>query len=373
MSGSIIKLRKRAATGAAGAPSSLASSEPAYNENDNTLYYGFGDDGSGNATSVIPIAGKGAFTDLTSSQTVGGAKTFSVSPIAPTPTTGDNSTKVATTAFVQTAIGGAGGSQSANTVYAGPTTGSAAAPAFRALVAADIPSIPSSKLSDLGSANGAASLDGSGKVPTFQLPSSITGALNYKGTYDASTGVFPSSPAKGDYYVINIAGTISGHAYAIGDWITYDGTQWDYIDNQNKVSSVFGRTGAVVATSGDYTSDQVTEGSTNLYFLASRVLAVVLSGLSTATSSAITATDTVLQAFGKLQAQITTLTSTVTSNAAAALQKTNNLSDLTSPSSARTNLGLGTMATQNASAVAITGGTVDSVTITNSTINGGTF
>jgi hypothetical protein len=29
--------------------------------------------------------------------------------------------------------------QSANTVYAGPTSGSAAAPTFRALVAADIP------------------------------------------------------------------------------------------------------------------------------------------------------------------------------------------------------------------------------------------
>jgi len=35
-------------------------------------------------------------------QTVAGVKTFSSSPIAPTPTTGDNTTKVATTAFVKT-------------------------------------------------------------------------------------------------------------------------------------------------------------------------------------------------------------------------------------------------------------------------------
>ena len=35
-------------------------------------------------------------------QTIAGVKTFSSSPVAPTPTTGDNTTKVATTAFVKT-------------------------------------------------------------------------------------------------------------------------------------------------------------------------------------------------------------------------------------------------------------------------------
>jgi hypothetical protein len=41
-------------------------------------------------------------------------------------------------------------------------------------------------------------------------------------------------------------------------------------DNTDAVSSVFGRTGAVVATSGDYTTTQVTEG-TNLYYTEARV------------------------------------------------------------------------------------------------------
>ena len=41
-------------------------------------------------------------------------------------------------------------------------------------------------------------------------------------------------------------------------------------DNTDAVSSVFGRTGAVVAASGDYTTTQVTEG-TNLYYTEARV------------------------------------------------------------------------------------------------------
>lgn len=61
--------------------------------------------------------------------------------------------------------------------------------------------------------------------------------------------------------------------------------------------------GRISGTSASTTAD-LTEGS-NLYFTAARVLATVLAGLSTATNAVITATDTVLSALGKLQAQIT--------------------------------------------------------------------
>ena len=54
-------------------------------------------------------------------------------------------------------------------------------------------------------------------------------------------------------------------------------------------------------------TDNLPEGSVNLYFTLARVLAVALSGVSFATNAAITASDTVLSAFGKLQKQITDL------------------------------------------------------------------
>jgi len=102
-----IRIKKRSASGSAGAPSSLSPSELAYNENDNKLYYGFGDDGSTPpaASSIIVIGGAGGFFNKTDTR-------------------------------------------SANTILSGPTTGSAAAPTFRSLVAADIPSIAHTKISD---------------------------------------------------------------------------------------------------------------------------------------------------------------------------------------------------------------------------------
>jgi hypothetical protein len=61
------------------------------------------------------------------------------------------------------------------------------------------------------------------------------------------------------------------------------------------------------------TTSDISEG-TNEYFTAARVRAVVLTGLSLATNAVISATDTVLVAFGKLQAQITANLSTLTSH-----------------------------------------------------------
>ena len=53
-----LRIKRWAAGGAAGAPSSLAAAELAYNEQDDTLYYGKGNSG-GSATSILPIGGPG--------------------------------------------------------------------------------------------------------------------------------------------------------------------------------------------------------------------------------------------------------------------------------------------------------------------------
>ena len=72
-----IRIKRRASTGAAGAPSSLKNAELAFNEADNVLYYGYGDDGNGNATSIIGIGGDGNVVSLSGTQTVTGNKTYS--------------------------------------------------------------------------------------------------------------------------------------------------------------------------------------------------------------------------------------------------------------------------------------------------------
>lgn len=69
---------KRRTSGAAGAPASLENAELAFNEVGVVLYYGSGTGGAGGtATEVIAIGGSGAFCDLSSTQTIGGTKTFS--------------------------------------------------------------------------------------------------------------------------------------------------------------------------------------------------------------------------------------------------------------------------------------------------------
>tara|TARA_R100000322_G_scaffold18053_3_gene10576 strand:+ start:442 stop:1488 length:1047 start_codon:yes stop_codon:yes gene_type:complete len=72
----IVRIKRRT-SGSAGAPSSLENAELAFNEVDNTLYYGEGTGGSGgSASSILAIAGDGAFVNKTGTQTISGDKTF---------------------------------------------------------------------------------------------------------------------------------------------------------------------------------------------------------------------------------------------------------------------------------------------------------
>ena len=71
-----IRIKRRASTGSAGAPSSLKNGELAYNEADDILYYGYGVSG-GNAAQIKGIGGTGAYVNSTAAQTVAGVKTLS--------------------------------------------------------------------------------------------------------------------------------------------------------------------------------------------------------------------------------------------------------------------------------------------------------
>lgn len=97
-----LRIKRRDSTGVAGAPSSLENAELAFNEADNTLYYGTGTAGAGGtATSVIAIGGYGAYATLGTAQTITGNKTFSGTVIVATPTA---NTHAATKVYVDAAI-----------------------------------------------------------------------------------------------------------------------------------------------------------------------------------------------------------------------------------------------------------------------------
>ena len=69
--------------------------------------------------------------------------------------------------------------------------------------------------------------------------------------------------------LLNVNNLIDGSTRAF-EFPDANGTLALTSDISYPVTSVFGRTGAVVATSGDYNTDQVTEGITNLYFTNAR-------------------------------------------------------------------------------------------------------
>ena len=107
------------------------------------------------------------------------------------------------------------------------------------------------KVSNKNIAGGYAGLDSNGKITSDKVES-IT--LIYKGTYDASSGVYPTdSPVNYTYWYISNPGEIDSVKYEIGDFIVYiDNTiGWTKIDNTETVTSVNGKIGDVLLTIND--------------------------------------------------------------------------------------------------------------------------
>lgn len=151
--------------------------------------------------------------------------------------------------------------------------------------------------SEKGSALGVATLDAGGKVPASQLPNSV---MEYLGTWAASTNtptLVNGVGNAGDVYIASDSGTVDFGAgnisFAAGDWVIYNGSQWQKSVNSNAVASVNGFTGIVVLD-----TDDISEGS-SLYFTETRVRDTDLAGFTSGAGS-ITSSDSVLSAIEKL-------------------------------------------------------------------------
>lgn len=118
-----------------------------------------------------------------------------------------------------------------------------------------------------GAPGGLATLDSSGLIPTSQIPFSQPTNL---GNWDASINspfIQDGVGTDGDYYYIEVAGsqdlgsgTIS---FAAGDYVVLNSALiWQKRTATAGVPSVFGRTGAITAQSGDYNANQVNYSGT---------------------------------------------------------------------------------------------------------------
>ena len=386
-------LRIKRSTGSS-APTSLANAELAFSEGNETLFIGKGTGGAGgSATSVIKIGGIGGFFDK---DTV----------------------------------------RSANAVLSGPTTGSDAAPTFRALVAADIPSIAHTKISDFDAGVRTNTLDQMA-APTSAVSlnsQKITGLADPTGDNDAANKGYVDGVAQGLDVKDSVVATTTANgtlstAFANGqsiDGVTLQTGDRILIKNQSTASQngiynvqasgapsratdmatganaagafVFVEQGTVNAENGyTCTSDtgSAVVGTNNLTFAQFSGAGQIIAGDGLDKSGNTLSAD--LKANGGLVIESTEIavkldassitgtlaigdggTGATTATAALTALGFSNygktLIDDADAAAARTTLGLGSIATQAANSVAITGGSITNLTTFDGiTIDGGSY
>lgn len=105
--------------------------------------------------------------------------------------------------------------------------------------------------------NGICPLDASSKVPVANLPASVVGGLQYQGTWNATTNtpaLASGAGSTGHYYVVSVAGSTNLDGitdWVANDWVVFNGTVWEKIDNTDQVTSVNGQQGVVVLDADD--------------------------------------------------------------------------------------------------------------------------
>ena len=111
-------------------------------------------------------------------------------------------------------------------------------------------------------------------LKTVSSVANALGALNYKGTWNAST----NTPAlasgvgtKGDYYVVSVAGTttLDGISnWGVGDWATFNGSVWQRVEGGADLNGVnltatgtVNFAGATVSNGGSVTTVDINGGT----------------------------------------------------------------------------------------------------------------
>ena len=223
-----------------------------------------GDSGSGGSSGLVPapsagqagyfLHGDGTWQQMTAEQ---------VSGLAPSATTDTaNASNITSGTLAAERVGDLSGTYltlaNANATYAplmSPAlTGTPAAPTQPQ--GDNSTSLATTAYLDrlLGANSGIATLDSGGKLSASQIPASLIGAVVYQGTWDASANspaLVSGTGTKGYYYKVSVAGTaaIDGISqWNVGDTIIFNGSTWDKIDGiTNEVVSVAGLYGAITA------------------------------------------------------------------------------------------------------------------------------